>query len=56
LAVDEIEIHVVEIVFRRGRELLGRDAGTLRFVKDRSGTRLLGSTAETGGGEKRRAR
>jgi len=53
-AVDEVEIHVVEIVFRRGGELLRRNAGTLRFVKDGSGTRLPGRAADTDGSEKNR--
>src|SRR5262249_4805117 len=51
-AVDEVEIHVVEVVFARSAELIRFDARAHRFVEHRAGFRFIGSAAEHAGREK----
>ena len=54
LSVDEIEVHVLEVVVGRTRELLRRQAGAFRFVEDGSGLRLVRRATDESGSKKNR--
>jgi hypothetical protein len=55
-AVDEIEVHLFEVIVGGTHELLGRQAGPLRFVEDSSGFRLIGRTTDYESGRKKNRR